>query len=240
MNRFYWSMLFLCLLPFIHIEDADGGAWVEDFNDPSFKSWIKHDRANRSTWMPKEGHLDVWIQPPPPPGIYDEYALEFVGFQFDTETLDVQLKIIEAHNASVGILIGQYDGNGYIYHRTVAFLHTATIGGVIFKPKEFDIIKKEEADDPIPAPLKAIEISFNKGDFEVFTKRKYIGTYRVPQLKTVNFVGLISIVGLGRGVIAHFVLDDFIVSGPTIPAHGTLNVRAKDKAAVVWGELKQR
>ena len=240
MKGFYWSMLFLCLLPFIHIEDADGGAWVEDFNDPSFTSWIKHDRDNRSTWMPKEGHLDVWIQPPPPPGIYDKYALAFDGFEFDTETLDVQLKIIEAHNASVGILIGQYDGNGYIYHRTVAFLHTATIGGVIFKPKEFDIIKEQIADAPIPTPLKAIEISFNKGDFEVFTKRKYIGTYRVPQLKTVNFVGIISIVGLGRGVIAHFVLDDFVVSGPTVPAHGTLNVRAKDKAAVVWGALKQR
>lgn len=240
MNRFYWSMLFLCLLSFIYIDAADGGTWVEDFNNASFKSWIKHDRDNRSTWMPKEGHLDVWVQPPPPPGVYDIYTLAFDGFEFDAETLDVQLKIVEAHNASVGILIGQYDGDGYLYERTVVFLHTATIGGVIFKPKEFDLIKEQIADDPIPAPLKAIEISFNKGDFEVFTKRKYIGTYRVPQLKTVNFVGLISIVGLGRGVIAHFVLDDFIVSGPTVPAHGTLNVRAKDKAAVVWGELKQR
>ncbi len=240
MNRFYWSMLFLCLLPFIYIEVADGGAWVEDFNDASLTSWIKHDRDNRSTWMPKDGHLDVWVQPPPPPGIYDKYALAFDGFQFDTETLDVQLNIIEAHNASVGILIGQYDETGYIYDRTVAFLHTATIGGVIFKPKEFDIIKEQVADVPIPAPLKAIEISFNKGDFEVFTKRKYIGTYRVPQLERVNFVGLISIVGLGRGVIAHFVLNDFVVSGPTVPAHGTLNVQAKDKAAVAWGALKQR
>ena len=240
MNRFCRLTLFLCLILFVYIVDADAGVWVEDFNDASFKSWIKHDKDNGSTWMPKDGHLDVWVQPPPPPGIYEEYTLAFDGFQFDTETLDVQLKIIEAHNASVGILIGQYDGIGYLYDRTVAFLHESTVGGVIFKPKEFDIIREEEADVPIPAPLKAIEISFNRGDFEVFTKRKYIATFRVPQLKTVNFVGIISIVGLGRGVIAHSVLDDFVVSGPTVPAHGTLSVRAKEKAAVVWGELKQR
>ncbi len=240
MNPFCRLNLFLCLILCVCIVDADGGVWVEDFNEASFKSWIKHDRDNRSTWMPKDGHLDVWAQPPPPPGIYDKYALEFVGFQFDAETLDVQLKIIEVHNASVGILIGQYDGNGYIYGKTIAFLHRSTVGPVIFKPNGFDLSLERKADVPIPAPLKAIEISFNKGDFEVFTRRKYIATYRVPQLKTVNFVGIASIVGLGRGVIAHFVLDDFVISAPTIPTHGTLNVHAKDKAAVVWGELKQR
>ena len=242
MRLFFRFTLFLCIIPFIHIVTADGASWVEDFNDSSFESWIKHDPNNRTTWQPKDGNLDVWAQPFPPPGIYDKYALQFKGFQFDAQTISVQLKILEARGASVGILIGQYDKDRQvsIYRNTVAFLHTTMLSGVIFKPKDFELIKKDKTDKTIPTPLKAIEISFDKGDFEVYTKRQFIARYQIPQLKTVNFIGIVSLVGMGRGAIAHFVLDDFVISGPNVPAHGTLDVRSKDKAAVLWGKLKKR
>ena len=243
MNGFYRLTLFLCFILFIHIEVVDSGIWVEDFNNPSLHSWIKHDPWNVSTWQSKDGHLDVWAQPDPRPGIYDDYVLQFVGFQFDTQTISVQLKMLEVRGANVGILIGQYDGQPEhlkLYDGTVAFFNEPVLGGTIVKPKEFELIKKEIGNVPIPLPLKAMEISFNSGDFAVFTQRKFIGKYHVPQLKTVNFLGIVCFADKGRGTVAHFILDDFVVMGPNVPTHGTLYVRPNGKVALYWGELKQR
>ena len=89
--------------------------------------------------------------------------------------------------------------------------------------------------------LGVIEISFNKGDLEVFAKGKSILKHRVPQLPTINSIGILSVVSRGRGVSLHilyWIILQFRV--PLVPAHGTLNVRPKGKAAVLWGELKQQ
>lgn len=239
MKQFICICIILCILLFIFIEVASTKTWVEDFNTDSFDSWTKHDLENRSTWLPKDGHLDVWAQPPPPPGATDRYVLEFTGFRFDVDKLNVKVRILEARNTGVGILIGQYDGQGSITERTIAFLHRSVFG-VTRKPKGFELIEKARNDNPTPAPLEAMEISFNKGDFEVLSKGKFLIKYHVPQLPTINCVGLISLVGRGRGVVAHFVLDNFIISGPDVPAHGTLNINPKGKIAALWGELKQQ
>ncbi|MDE0485281.1 MAG: hypothetical protein OXI67_22125 [Candidatus Poribacteria bacterium] len=238
MNRIFSLCLILCVLLFA-TTIVFAKTWVEDFNTASFDSWTKHDPENRSTWRPKDGRLDVWAQPSPPPGLPDRYVLEFTGFRFDVEKLSVKVRILEAHNTGVGILIGQYDGQGSITLRTIAFLHRSVFS-VIWKPKGFELIRKAKNENPTPAPLEAMEISFNKGDFEVLTKGKFIVKYHVPQLPTINCIGLVSIVGRGRGVVAHSVLDNFVISGPNVPAHGTLNVRPKGKATVLWGELKQQ
>lgn len=242
MKHIFSLSLILCILIFASIKVADAKTWVEDFNTASFDSWTKHehDPENRSTWQPKDGHLDVWIQPQPPPGGFDGFPLAFIGFPIEAEKLNVKVKILEARNASVGIFMGQYDDFGRVINRTIKFLHEPAFGSPIWKPKGFELIQKAKNNNPTPAPLEEIEISYNKGDFEVSTKEKFLVKYHVPELPTINCIGIISIVGLGRGVVAHFVLDNFVISGPTVPAHGTLNVRPKGKAAVLWGELKQK
>ena len=183
--------------------------------------------------------MDVWAQPPPPPGLPDRYILEFKGFRFDVEKLSVKVRILEARNTGVGILIGQYDGHGSITERTIAFLHRSVFG-VTRKPEGFELIEKDRNDNPTPAPLEAMEISFNKGDFEIFSKGKFLIKYHVPQLPKIDCIGLISLVGRGNGVVAHFVMDNFIISGPDVPAHGTLNINPKGKVAALWGELKEK
>ena len=37
--------------------------WVEDFNTGPLDAWTEMDDENRNTWITKDGHLDVWIQP---------------------------------------------------------------------------------------------------------------------------------------------------------------------------------
>ncbi len=239
MKRIFSLYLILCILIFATIKVADAKTWVEDFNTTYFDSWTKHNPENRSTWQPKDGRLDVWIQPPPPPFQPVAYPLEFTGFRFEVEKLNVKVRILEARNTGVGIFIGQYDGQESVLRRTLKILHAPVSGSVIGKPEEFQL--HEEANiNKLLAPLQELEIDYNKGDFEILSERKLLKKFHIPQLPTINCIGLVSVVGRGRGVVAHFVLDDFVISGPTVPAHGTLNVRAEGKTAVLWGELKRQ
>lgn len=240
MNKFYRLILLLCLLPFFIAGVTDAATWVEDFNNSSLSSWVKHDQFEKSTWQPVEGKLDVWVQPPPPPGIFDLYALQFVGFEFDVDELNVQLNVLQARNTNVGILIGTNDWTREIYETTITFFHTDFHGKNVLIPEDFEILERDRNVIPIPVQPNTLEISFHRGDFEVLIDKVFYAKYHVPQLKTINCVGITSMVGLGRGVIAHFVLDDFVVSGPDVPEKGILNVRSKNKAAVLWGQLKQK
>lgn len=241
MKRIFSLCLILCVLLFA-ITVVSAKTWVEDFNTASFDSWTKHDPENRSTWQPKDGRLDVWIQPPPPPANPVIYALEFTGFHFQVETLNVKVKILECRNAAVGIFIGQYNGQGDKLIGTFSFLHEHIWNLITVIPApiglgiDFRLVKN--ANRIISASPGVIEISFNKGDLEVFAKGKSILKHRVPQLPTINCIGMLSVVSRGDGVVAHIVLDNFVISGPNVPLHGTLNVRPKGKAAVLWGELK--
>ena len=244
MKRTFSLYLILCILIFASIKAADAKTWVEDFNTKSLDSWTKHDPENRSTWQPKDGLLDVWIQPPPPPGKPLIYALEFTGFHFEVEKLNVEVKLLKCRKAGVGIFIGQYDGRGNKLVGTITFLHEDIWGLVIgvenVEQADFDLLREGNIDNITPFSPGVIGISFNKGALEVFTKGKSIFKYHNPQLPTINSIGILSVVSRGRGVVAHIVLDNFAISGPTVPAHGTLDVRPKGKAAVLWGELKHR
>lgn len=244
MKQIFSLSLILCVLLFTIIKIASAKTWVEDFNTSSFDSWVKHDPENRSTWQPKDGCLDVWIQPPPPPGKPSIYALEFAGFHFEVEKLNAKVKLLKCRNAGVGIFIGQYDGQGKKLIGTITFLHEYIWGLVITKKNieqvDFDLLREGNRDNITPFSPGVIGISFNRGDLEVFTKGKSIFKYHDPQLPTINCIGLLSVVSRGRGVVAHIVLDNFVISGPTVPAHGALNVHSKSKATVLWGELKQK
>ena len=44
----------------------------------------------------------------------------------------------------------------------------------------------------------------------------------------------------GRNLpVVHSILDDFIITGPSIPSNGKLDVQSSGKTAVLWGELKR-
>ncbi len=208
------------------------GVWVERFNNDKLESWTqpKHEaKEKRATWQPKNGLLDVWIQPIPSHALIQTYQLKFTDFPINTKELRVKVDVLETHNANVGILIGQYDADGRgTYHRTYKFLHKSIWHAIDLK--EPPDIKFENLND--------IEIVFNSGHFELLSEGKHILEFKEPNLPTIDCLGLIAYTS--EFPIAHFVMDDFIVSNSTAPLPGSLSVQAKDKAAVLWGELKKK
>ena len=208
------------------------GVWVEDFSDGKLDAWTesKHQQEDkRDTWQAKNGLLDVWIQPLPDHALIQTYQLEFTGFPIKAEKLRVRVDVLEAHHANVGILIGQRDLNGFLHRRTYKILHKSIWGPIAF-----------EGQNPTGRyeNLKDIEIVFDKGHFELLSEGEHILEFNEPNLPFVDCLGLVAYTT--EVPLAHFTMDNFIVSENTAPLPQTLNVRAKDKAAILWGELKQQ
>ena len=213
-------------------QDTAAKTWIEDFNhEGHLKSWKNHD-PNRSTWQAKDGHLDLWIDPLQHHAIRQTYALEFIAFPLKSEKLSVKMTILESQNASAGIFIGQFHGNGNISRRTYKFYQEGIWGPIAFQPQ---LPKNPFAHF---GAKKEIEIVFNKGDFQLLSEGKEILDFHEPNLPTVDCLGIIA--GTTEDPLAHLVLDDFTVSGPSIPSRGSLNVDPDGKAAVLWGELKRK
>ena len=208
------------------------GVWVERFSNDRLDSWTqpKHEAEDkRATWQPKNGLLDVWIQPIPSHAFIQTYQLEFTDFPINEKELRVKVDVLEAHNANVGILIGQYDENGIgTARRTYKFLHKSSWPAIEFR----------EAPDVKYENLNDIEIVFKNGHFELLSEGKHILEFKEPKLPTIDCLGLIAYTS--EVPIAHFVMDNFIVSKSTAPFPGSLSVQAKDKATILWGELKKK
>lgn len=241
MNRLYTLFLILCVLMFATVQVVSAKTWVEEFSG-NLDSWKEYDEhfdggiwAPKTIWETKGGKLDVWIDPPPTPGIYERFPLEFIGFPIKAKELNVKVKILEASKASVGILIGQYDDRGGVFSQTIKFLHLPFFGATIRRSPRIELLQLANKADNAPFPLEEIEISFNNGHFKFLSRRKLLIEFDVPQLPIIDCIGIIAYVERGAGVIGEFVLDDFEISGPTF-----YDVRPKGKAAVVWGELKRR
>ncbi len=233
MNRFYTLSLIFGMLLFTTIKVTEAKTWVENFNTGPLDSWAKVDDENRNTWIAKDGLLDVWIQPMHWAAI-QHHDFKFTGFPINAEQFRVKVNILEVHNAFVGILIGQHDEQGRIYRRTYKFLHRTIYGPIEFPAQDPDV----DFDS-----LKEIEIDFDNGRFELLSDGKHILDFHDPNLPTVDCLGITAHIfkpASGPFPLAHFVLDNFVISGPTVPARGTLNVRPKGKAAVLWGELKRK
>ena len=176
--------------------------------------------------------MDVWIEPIPRVLLQD-YTLEFVGFPLNAEQLRVKLTVLKTHSQGVGILIGQHTPDGKIFRRTYSVLQKSFWGAI-----EFPIRLPK---NPFYYPyLTVIDIVFNKGHLQVLSGNDKVFEFREPNLPTIDCLGITAIITQQKFPVLNYVLDDFIISGPTIPAHGTLDVRAKGKATVLWGELKQK
>ena len=139
------------------------------------------------------------------------------------------MDILEAVNSGVGIIIGQRTHDGNIYRRTYDFLHKSIWGPIAFRGQNPKMSF---------GPLKNIEINFNKGHFELLSEGEHILDFDDPNLPYVDVLGIIAYTG--EVPLSHFVVDNFIISNVSEPNTENLNVKAKGKTTVLWGELKDR
>ena len=241
MKRFFVTLLTLCGFLFVAGQTVSAETWVEDFKQNNLDSWKEYDEhygkgiwAPKTIWEVKNGHLDVWIDPPPTPGIYERFPFEFVAFLIKTHKINVKVNILESSQASVGILIGQYGSNRSVLGETLYFFHLPFFGGAIRIPNNFDQLNVANKVDNPPFPLKDVEVSFDNSHFKFLSEGDLLVEFDVPQLQTVDCIGIIAYVERGAGVIGEFVLDDFEITAPTF-----YDVNPKGKTAVRWGELKR-
>ena len=226
MKRFYLLIPFLSILIFTTIQTVSANTWIEDFEEEHLDAWAVDKTSDKTTWQIKDGHMDVWIDPVQVDGPRS-YSLEFIGFDFRAEKLSVIVTILEVENAQVGILIGQYTDDRNIFRRTYKILH-----GTIWRPTDF----RGQNPKVNYKNLKEIEIVFNQGNFEVLSKGKHLLEFDEPNLPHIDCLGVIAYAS--KGPPAHFVLDDFIISGPSIPSNDIQDVLPRGKAAEIWGRLK--
>ena len=228
MKRLYVLIPLVSVLIITTVQVLSADTWIENFEDKHLDAWAVDNTSDRTTWQTKNRHLNVWIEPDQVDGPRS-HILEFIGFDFRAEELNVKVTILEVHNAQVGILIGQYTEDKNPYRRTYDILH-----GTIWGPIEFPgRIPNVEFND-----LNEIEIAFNKGDFELLSNGKHILEFDQPNLPYIDCLGIVAYAS--RGPIAHFILDDFTISGPSIPSKAKLDVHSNGKVTIVWGKLKQR
>lgn len=224
-----------CIFIFVNVHAVSAETWIENFNRGNLDSWTvipqDHPVADRGNWQVKKGRLDVEIELPWGPGIFEYHTLKFTGFDLHAKQLNVKVNVLEAQNANVGILIGQYDQWGNMGRRTYKFLRGSSIWGPIEFPNQQPDVKY--------ADLKEIEVNFDKGHFELLSEGKQILEFDEPNLPYVNCIGIRAYVWI-KGPPVHFVLDDFIISGPSLRRADAQPVRPRGKAAVLWGELKRQ
>jgi hypothetical protein len=212
---------------FANVHTVLAKTWIEDFNDGNLDAW-KNIHTFGTTWQAEEGHLKALFELPVGPLIFRyKSSLEFTGFRLNAEQIRVKVSVLETHNGKVGIFIGQYDNNGFVSRRTYKFFNNWILGPIEFPDQQPDT----------KFDIKEIEIHFEKGHLQLLSEGKRILEFDEPNLPTIDCVGIIIFTHQVRH--ASFQLDNFIISGPTVPAHGTLDVRPKGKAAVLWGELKR-
>ncbi len=231
MKRLHLLLPFLCILTFTAVKDGSTKIWVENFEDGHLDAWAVDKTNDRTTWKAKDGHMDVWIEPDNRGG-RQSYVLKFIGFAFRAEKLNVKVTILEVEEANVGILIGQHDlddGIG-LHRRTYKVVQKGGIWGPIEFPGQQPQINYDIE--------KVIEVDFDKGHFELLSEGEHILEFDEPNLPHIDCLGIVAFAS--KPPLAHFVLDDFIISGPSIPSKGSLDVQPHGKVAVLWGELKRK
>ena len=233
MKRRLFLIIFLSLLICTVVQSGFTGTWVEDFSEAQLDSWKKEmEQDKHATWQPKDGLLDIWIDPIP--GVHLQYYyLQFIGFPIKAEKLRVKVSVLEKGNGIPGILIGQYDHEFRemnITRRSYTFCTNFIWGAPRAFPAQHDPFVQFDIKNEI-------EIIFNKGHFQLLSEGKLILEFDEPNLPFIEVIGIA--VYLKQVPLVHTVLDDFIISGPSIPSNGKLDVQPSGKAAVLWGELKR-
>ena len=235
MKRRLFLIISFSLLICAAVQNGYTSTWVEDFGEAQLDSWKKEiGHGNNATWQTKDGHLDIWIDPNPL-ALLQYYNLEFIGFPIKADKLRVKVRVLETVNGTPGILIGQHDDNVGPEDHNLNITRRAYrfCTNFIYGPRAFPSQHPDVRFD-----INEIEIVFNKGHFELLSEGKQILEFDEPNLPFIDSLGIA--VYMRRVPLVHTVLDDFIISGPSIPSNGKLDVQPIGKATVLWGRLKSQ
>ena len=239
MNRFSVLSLMFCVLTLSLAKAIQAGMWTEDFKAAHLNSWTKQEhQRERVIWQPKNGRLDVQAKSfclgnlnlQGRLALKSHYTLAFTAFPIEADQLHIKLTVVRAKNANVGIFIGKQPESLFVnpLGSTYQFADHL-IGGPLEMP-----IKHPH----IELALKEIEVVFEQGVFELFSRGEKIVDFQDESFQTVNYLGIA--VFLKRCALdATAVVDDFVISGPSIPNGRSWDVHSKNKAAVIWGALKR-
>ncbi|RKU28851.1 hypothetical protein C6497_08820 [Candidatus Poribacteria bacterium] len=204
--------------------DENVNIWVEDFDD-NLNSWtrLEHQR-DRATWEINDGQLGVTTLPfcRSRLNIRNELAqetnttLEFTAFPINAEQLRVKLKVNSTDNAFAGIYIGKEPESLFVRQ----FQHTYLFGNhKIGNPDNFAY----NAAPSIGYNISEIDVIFDHGDFYLFSEGQYIVDFKESGIDKINYVGIAMFVdGCRDNALA--ILDDFEISGPTIPNKGPVKI----------------
>ena len=236
MKRIYiFSLIFFVFILSTN-KDIVAGTWTEDFNR-NLDSWTKREhQRERVTWQIKTrrlyvetevfciGRLNLDLEL----ALATHYTLAFTSFPIDTDQLQVELSVILSENAYVAIFIGKQPEDEFVnvLRRTYQFTDQFIGGPVDFPDKSPNIEDELE--------LKKIKVAFDSGRFELFANDKEI-VFQDDNFLTINYLGIVVVPKMCT-VESKMIVDDFIISGPSI----NLDVQPKSKAAVLWGTLKHR
>ena len=204
--------------------------WSEDFNTGTLDSWTspEHQRE-KVTWETIDGRLDVQTEPycngrlniSNDLAMVTNYMLDFTAFPIDAEQIRVKLKIHSKDNANAGIYIGKRPDSLFERKFQDAYLFANhTIGN----PDNW----RQNAAPKIGLNLTEIDVVFDHGHFILYSDGEYIVDFRDSSIQTVDYVGIVVFTDNCNDEAA-VTLDDFEISGPTIPATGTVTVDPIDK-----------
>ncbi len=223
------------------LADENLKTWTEDFNAGHLNSWKKRElQRERVTWQAQNDRLHVRTKPFCNGRLnvgnrleeQTNYTLRFTTLPINVDQIRVKLSVVSTHNANVGIFIGKDPQDELIHPFEYAYQFADhTLGSPEKRPRT-------SAPRIALNNLDEIDVVFDRGHFYLFSNDEYIVDFKVDTLETIDLLGIAVLPKVCRQV-ADVVVDDFIISGPSIPDAVSLNVRAKGKAAVLWGKLKQ-
>ena len=227
------------------LTDENLKTWTEDFNAGHLNSWKKRElQRERVTWQAQNGRLHVrtkpWCNGRLNVGNHLEeqtnYTLRFTALPINVEQIRVKLSIVSADNANVGVFLGKDPQDEIIHPLEHAYQFADhTLGSPENRPRT-------SAPRIALNNLDEIDVVFDQGHFYLFSNNEYIIDFKIDSkvnnLQTIDLLGIAVFPKVCQQA-ADVVVDDFIISGPSIPDAVSLNVRAKGKVAVLWGKLKQ-
>jgi len=223
------------------LTDENLKTWTEDFNAGHLNSWKKRElQRERVTWQAQNDRLHVRTKPFCNGRLnvgnrleeQTNYTLRFTALPINIDQIRVKLSVVSTHNANVGIFLGKAPQDELIHPFEYAYQFADhTLGS----PEKFP---KTSAPRIALNNLDEIDVVFDRGHFYLYSNDEYIVDFKVDTLGTIDLLGIAVFPKVCQQV-ADVVVDNFIISGTSIPDAVSLNVRAKGKVTVLWGKLKQ-
>ena len=221
------------------LTDKNLKTWVENFNAGHLNSWKRREvQRERVTWQIKNDRLYAQTKPfcngrvGGRLEVQTNYTFEFTALPINVTQLRVKLSILSTDNANVGIFLGKDPQDEVIHPFEQAYQFANHQLG---SPEKLPNTSAPQ----IGLNLAEIDVVFDRGHFYLYSENEYIIDFKVSTLQRIDLLGIVVFPKV-CGRVAEIVVDDFVISGPSIPRVNSLDIYPKDKVAVLWGKLKQR